>query len=978
MAAGRVANRFDFGGANYTVDAACGSSLAAAALAVRELESGAADVVILGGADTVQNPFTYLAFSKTQAFSPRGRCRPFDARADGIVISEAVAMLVLKRLADAERDGDRIYAVIKGLGASSDGRAKGLTAPRPEGQVRASRRAYEKAAVSPATVGYVEAHGTGTAAGDLAEVNALTEVFGAAGATRGGCALGSVKSLIGHTKCAAGLAGLINAALALHHQVLPPTIGVESPNPRVDFAASPFRISIETRPWLHSASDHPRRAGVSAFGFGGTNFHAVLEAYDRAPTERASPIRDWPAELLVWRAPDRERLTLELERLDHALTGGARPALRDLAFTLFTSFGTHRSNSLANQRAYSLAIVAHSLDDLSEKLARARRALAEGLAELHDPRGVTFAGGNPAETPRLAFLFPGQGAQHPGMLNELAVLFPEVRRGYEVIDVALLARGRSAISPLVFPPPAFRDEERARQKAALAAPEAAQPALAAACVGLLELLGSFGVTPDLVAGHSFGELVALHAAGAFSVQALAELAESRGRFLQEAVGDDPGAMAALAVGPEGAAEVLEGLEGVLAVNWNGPHQTVISGRRGAVERAVERALSSSASAVRSCRSPAPSIPSSWPGARGPLIDLAARLGVRTPRLPVYSNVNAARYPAGIAEQLGAHLVRPVRFAEMIEAMHADGARVFVEVGPGSALTPLVDSILGDSAPSGTRVRTDGPARALRFPSCPGTTVRRGSSGAARAPDRGTRGTAARPGTIHGGGRAAAPVGLAGERDRARPISGPEPARLGPGPALRVPPVARNGRPDPAPARNGTPAHAGQPLPAIPSPSNDADRVLQGFQETMRTFLDVQRETMLAYLASEPASGLSSDVSNLKSQTSEPSRVVNRSRETTPGATRPEAPAQGEAQGSAAGMTSPARARDARDHGIITPSRSREPRGPTARDRARADGVPRRDAPPRSRPGGRPGDRLHQARRDPREPARRFTRPGFWI
>src|SRR6201996_7671751 len=194
VAAGRVANRFDLGGANYTVDAACGSSLAAASLAVRELETGAADMVVLGGVDTVQNPFTYLAFSKTHAFSPRGRCRPFEASADGIVISEGVAVVILKRLADAERDGDRIYAVIKGLGASSDGRAKGLTAPSAEGQRRALVRAYAKAGVAPDTVGYVEAHGTGTAAGDLAEVQALTEVFAAAHAPRGACALGSVKS----------------------------------------------------------------------------------------------------------------------------------------------------------------------------------------------------------------------------------------------------------------------------------------------------------------------------------------------------------------------------------------------------------------------------------------------------------------------------------------------------------------------------------------------------------------------------------------------------------------------------------------------------------------------------------------------------------------------------------------------------------------------------------------------------------------
>src|ERR1700761_9058501 len=182
VAAGRVANRFDLGGSNYTVDAACGSSLAAASLAVRELETGAADMVILGGADTVQNPFTYLAFSKTQAFSPRGRCRPFDASADGIVISEGVGVLVLKRLADAERDGDRIYAVIKGMGASSDGRARGLTAPSPEGQVRAVKRAYAKSGVDPTSIGYVEAHGTGTAVGDVVEVNALAGAMRKAGA----------------------------------------------------------------------------------------------------------------------------------------------------------------------------------------------------------------------------------------------------------------------------------------------------------------------------------------------------------------------------------------------------------------------------------------------------------------------------------------------------------------------------------------------------------------------------------------------------------------------------------------------------------------------------------------------------------------------------------------------------------------------------------------------------------------------------
>ncbi len=301
VAAGRVANRFDLGGSNYTVDAACGSSLAAASLAVRELETGAADMVILGGADTVQNPLTYLAFSKTHAFSPRGRCRPFDASADGIVISEGVGVVVLKRLADAERDGDRIYAVIKGMGSSSDGRAKGLTAPNEDGQARALERAYEKSGVDPSTLGYVEAHGTGTAVGDVVEVNALAGALRKAGAAPASCAMGSVKSMIGHTKCAAGIAGLINASLALYHKTLPPTIGVERINPKADLADGPLRVSTKARPWFHADRTRPRRAGVSAFGFGGTNFHAVLEGYDRDPLAAPAPIGEWPAELLLWR-----------------------------------------------------------------------------------------------------------------------------------------------------------------------------------------------------------------------------------------------------------------------------------------------------------------------------------------------------------------------------------------------------------------------------------------------------------------------------------------------------------------------------------------------------------------------------------------------------------------------------------------------------------------------------------------------------
>ncbi|MGH7606232.1 MAG: polyketide synthase, partial [Gemmatimonadales bacterium] len=268
VAAGRVANRFDFGGLNYIVDAACASSLSALHAAVKELETHNTDIVITGGVDTLQNAFAYLCFSKTSALTPSGVPRTFDESADGIAISEGIVMLVLKRLADAERDGDRIYAVVQGVGGSSDGRALGMTAPRAEGQILALQRASRKAGFSPTTVGLFEAHGTGTAVGDRTEALSLTRFLEEAGAAPKQYAIGSVKSMIGHTKATAGVAGVAKVALALYHKVLPPTLGVKAPNPKARFGDGPLYVNSETRPWLQAGpgretEPHPRRAGVS-------------------------------------------------------------------------------------------------------------------------------------------------------------------------------------------------------------------------------------------------------------------------------------------------------------------------------------------------------------------------------------------------------------------------------------------------------------------------------------------------------------------------------------------------------------------------------------------------------------------------------------------------------------------------------------------------------------------------------------------
>jgi acyl transferase domain-containing protein/NAD(P)-dependent dehydrogenase (short-subunit alcohol dehydrogenase family) len=860
VAAGRLANRFDLGGANYTVDAACGSSLAAASLAVRELETGSADVVILGGADTVQNPFTYLAFSKTQAFSPRGRCRPFDASADGIVISEGVAVVVLKRLADAERDGDRIYAVIKGLGASSDGRAKGLTAPSAEGQIRAVERAYSKATVDPRTVGYVEAHGTGTAVGDVVEVNAISQVFREAGAPSGSATIGSVKSMIGHTKCAAGLAGLINASLALHHKLKPPTIGVETLNPRADLLDGPFQVTTKALPWIHADPEIPRRAGVSAFGFGGTNFHAVLEAYEGNQTEPTAPTREWPVEVFAWRSAGRDELLTSLNLLVKSLEAGASPALRDLARAINTE------NPPREDAGSALAIVAGSLDDLLEKLRLASSAVLAGTDRIDNPLGLFYE-----ESPRfrgqgVAFLFPGQGSQSPGMLSDLAMSFPEVRSAFDDFDAALASDGLPTVGALVFPHPGKEDET------ALRSTEIAQPALGAACVGMFRLLASLGIEPDVLAGHSFGELIALHAAGSLSCKDLATLAHERGCLMLEVLGEEPGTMAAFSTGADEAARLIDGLEGVVAVNENGPRQTVIAGPKEGVDRAIERATRAG---IRALALPVAGAfhTAKMAVATGPLT-LAAGLRIASsPDRPVYSNLDALPHPldpSAIATRLGEHVAQPVRFASMIERMYRDGARVFVEVGPGSVLSPLVGSILSDQphlAVSCDSRQKPGLSTLLN------TLARLVVAGAPARLDRLTLGRSdivldlANLAIGDGSPAPSASTWLV-NGSRSRPIGQPETKRLGQGPALPkldkaldqparepVAPAYRNGSTN-GRHSNGHPTNGKvmKPIapPAIPTPTPTAgssdERVLASFQETMRAFLDVQRSTMLAYLA----------------------------------------------------------------------------------------------------------------------------------
>jgi acyl transferase domain-containing protein/NAD(P)H-dependent flavin oxidoreductase YrpB (nitropropane dioxygenase family)/NAD(P)-dependent dehydrogenase (short-subunit alcohol dehydrogenase family) len=665
VVAGRVANRFDLGGPNVTLDAACASSLAALDLAVRELDEGRCDLMLTGGLDFDQTPQAFTAFSKTKALSPHGKARVFDRDADGIVISEGAGLMILKRLADAERDGDRIYAVIRAVAGSSDGKGLGLTAPKPSGQRRALHRAYERAGIDPATISMYEAHGTGTPVGDAAEAESIDVMLRARGAEPRSCVIGSAKSLLGHTRVAAGMVGLAKTALALHHRVLPPHAGVETPIAALERHDSPLQLLDEARPWLDGGA--PRRAGVSAFGFGGTNYHVVVEEH-RGDATGSAPLgaNVWPAELFAASGSDRASLAAALDRLDRA-AANEEIRLSDLALA---------SVSAAAGGEERVAIVAGDRAEL-------RRLIAAAKEGKDFPPGVHRGSGGAAGD--VAFLFPGQGSQHVGMGGELSLYFDEVRAAFQAAGETL---ARAILAPA-----AFTDEARAQQERTLTDTRVAQPAIGVVSCGMLDLARRLGLSPARVAGHSYGELVALHAAGVIGRDDLMRLSAKRGELLAEA---DGGAMAVLSRPLHEVQALLP--DGVVIANVNGPEQIVVSGSAPAVEGLAEgRRLNVSAAFHSPLMRPA----------REPFAATVNTLTFAPPAIPVHANYDGKPYPEDVGARLVEHLEQRVDFLAQVEAMIAAGVRTFVEIGPGRVLTGLVRRIAGDRAAA---VATDGGLR----------------------------------------------------------------------------------------------------------------------------------------------------------------------------------------------------------------------------------------------------------------------------
>ena len=685
VVAGRIANRFDLGGMNCVVDAACASSFGALSMAIAELTSRRANMMLTGGVDTDNSIMAYMCFSKTPAVSPSEKSKPFDIDSDGMMLGEGVGMLVLKRLADAERDGDRIYAVIKGIGASSDGRHKSIYAPRPEGQMRALRRAYQEAGFEPTTVGAIEAHGTGTMAGDPAEFAALKGMFGEDNNSKQQIALGSVKSQIGHTKAAAGAASLIKTALALHQKILPPTINITKPHPKLEIEDSPFYLNTKTRPWLKSSV--PRRAGVSSFGFGGTNYHIVLEEH-QAEHQDVYRLHNTPQAILI-DAPTPEKL---LDR--------CKDILQQLQSETKTGYFTELVKESKTKKicidAARLGFVAASVDEASNKLQKAIATMPRQShsSHWHHPLGIFYRQTGIATEGKVVALFSGQGSQYLEMGRELAMNFPALRDTYSQVDRLLEREGLAPISQVVFPAPVFDEAEKEQHLKALQQTENSQSAIAAFSTGLYKILQQAGFKPDFVAGHSFGELTALWAAGVIGDEDYFFLVKERGQAMSNT--NEAGAMLAVQGDTEQIKLAIAEFDVAIA-NWNSPQQVVLAGDKAQIVRLQTKLEQQGYSAVVLPVSAAFHTPQVG-HAQAPFAKAVDAVTFNQSQIPVFTNVSGNPYPNQPQECqkiLKKHLLSQVLFQEEIENIYAAGGTCFVEFGPRSILTHLVEEILGD-------------------------------------------------------------------------------------------------------------------------------------------------------------------------------------------------------------------------------------------------------------------------------------------